>query len=266
MLLRLLPCSFQRIPKSDALPPSQPLTSFVVRGAGDAGPLAIDAGSLGLVGEAEDMARVREVLLTHAHIDHIATLPMWIEALLSQQRAPVKVHASAATIDALRKHFFNNVIFPNFESLTEADGRPLMQFVEVSAESLFELAGFQVMGFDVAHPVPTTGYYVSDGEAGVIFAADSGPTERLWEVAATAPNVRAIVIETSFPDWMDDVAASAGHLTPSLLKQELEKAPESARILITHMKPAYRAEIIRTIGLLGDHRIQLMEPGVDVEI
>ena len=266
MFLRLLPCSFNRIRKSDGLPAAQPLTSFVLRGAGGAGPLAIDAGSLGLVGEPEEMARIREVLLTHAHIDHIATLPMWIEALLSQQRAPVKVHGSGPTIDALRKHFFNNVIFPNFEGLTEADGRALMEFVEVGVGSEFELAGFQIKGFDVAHPVPTTGYSVTDGQAGVIFAADSGPTEQLWEVASRSPNLRAVVLETSFPDWMGDIALSAGHLTPNLLKRELEKAPENVRILITHMKPAYRAEISRSISLLSDRRIEFLEPGADMEI
>ncbi len=266
MFVRLLPCSFHRIPKSDDLPDSQPLTSFVVRGAQGAGPLAIDAGSLGLVGEAEDMARVREVLLTHAHIDHVATLPMWIEAVLSKDRAPVKVHATAPTIQALREHFFNNVIFPNFEQLTEADGRALMEFVEVPVEKAFEIAGFHVQGFNVEHPVPTTGYYVTDGQDGVIFAADSGPTERLWEVVATAPNVRAVVLETSFPDWMDHIAMSAGHLTPNLLKRELEKAPEGLRILVAHLKPAYRAEILRSIDLLEDRRIQFIEPGAEVEL
>lgn len=266
MFLRLLPCSFHRTPKSEGIPPSQPLTSFVLRGANGAGPLAIDAGSLGLVGEAEDMARVREVLLTHAHIDHIATLPMWIEAVLSKGRAPVKVHATAATIQALRAHFFNNVLFPNFEELSEADGRALMQFVEVTPGQAFEIAGFQVQGFEVDHPIPTTGYYATDGEAGIVFAADSGPTNRLWEVAASAPNVRAVVLETSFPDWMEAIAESAGHLTPSLLKQELKKAPEDARILVTHMKPAYRAEILRSIAQIRDRRIEVIEPGVDIEI
>lgn len=266
MHLRLLPCSFHRTPGGDGSSPSQPLTSFVLRGAGGTGPLAIDAGSLGLVGEPEDMAEVRAVLLTHAHIDHIATLPMWIEALLSQNRAPVKVHATAPTIQALRQHFFNNVIFPNFEELAEEDGRRLMQFVEVSTESTFEIAGFQVQGFDVAHPVPTTGYCVSDGQQAVVFAADSGPTQRLWEVASALPNVRAIVLETSFPDRMGHIAEPAGHLTPKLLKTELEKAPGDVRILVTHMKPAYRAEIRRAIGKMNDSRIQFLEPGADVEL
>ena len=30
------------------------------------------------------------LIFTHSHIDHVATLPMWIEACLSQGRAPVR--------------------------------------------------------------------------------------------------------------------------------------------------------------------------------
>lgn len=123
MHLRVLPSAFQRIPVTDNLPPSQPLTTFQVTSDHVEGMLAIDGGSLGLVGEPADMAKYRDVLLTHAHIDHIATLPMWIEALLSQGRAPVPVHATTETIAALREHFFNDVIFPNFEKLTEEDGQ-----------------------------------------------------------------------------------------------------------------------------------------------
>ncbi len=266
MHLRLLPSAFHRIPASDNLPPSQPLTTFVLRSDHGAGPLAIDGGSIGMVGEPEDMAKIRDVLLTHAHIDHIATLPMWMEALLSQDRAPAPVHATAETIDALRTHFFNGVIFPNFEALTEEDGRPLMKFHEVPPEERFSIAGFEAFGFKVVHPVPTTGYWISDGEDAVVFASDSGPCERLWHAVSTQPKVRAVVLETSFPDSMEHIARPSGHLTPSLLKAELKKAPSDVRILITHMKPAYRGEIIEAIGRLNDDRIQIMEPGVEVEI
>lgn len=266
MHLRLLPSAFHRIPATDGLPPSQPLTSFIVRSDRGPGPLAIDAGSLGMVGEAEDMAKVRDVLLTHAHIDHIATLPMWLEALLSKDHAPVPVHATKETIEALRAHFFNGVIFPNFEMLREEDGRPLMQFMQVAPEEPFQVGGFQALGFKVDHPVPTTGYWISDGEDGLVFASDSGPTERLWEVVREQPNVRAVVLETSFPNWMDHIARPAGHLTPALLEQELRKAPTDVRILITHLKPAYRGEIMRSIEALEDPRIALLEPGVEVDV
>ncbi|QDV05727.1 ribonuclease Z [Planctomycetes bacterium Poly30] len=266
MHLRLLPSAFHRIPATDGLPPSQPLTSFILRSDLGPGPLAVDAGSLGMVGEAEDMARIRDVLLTHAHIDHIATLPMWLEALLSKDRAPIPVHATKETIEALRAHFFNDVIFPNFEELKEEDGRPLMQFRMVSPEEPCEIAGFEVLGFRVDHPVPTTGYWISDGEDAVVFASDSGPTERLWEVVRDQPNVRAVVLETSFPDWMEHIARPSGHLTPMLLGEELRKVPDGVRVLITHMKPAYRGEIIRCVEALRDPRVELLEPGSEVTI
>ena len=264
MKLRLLPSAFHRVaPEHDRLP-SQPLTSYVIEGAGGAGPLAVDAGSLGLVGEAEDMGRIREVVLTHAHIDHVASLPMWVEALLSLDRAPVRVHASASAIETLRAHLFNGALFPDFEAITEADGRPLMELVQFPIELEFELAGFTMRAFEVDHPVATHGMHVDDGEDAVVFASDSGPTERLWEVVAHAPRVRAVVLETSFPDHMQAIADGSGHLTPATLASELRKAPEDILVLVTHLKPAYRTEIVAALSHLSDERVRVLDPGVEV--
>ena len=266
MKLRLLPSAFHRPSAAGDPPPAQPLTSFIVEGAGGAGPLAIDAGSIGLVGAAEDMARTRELILTHAHIDHIASLPMWLEALVSQGRAPIRVHASAAAIETLRAHVFNGAVYPDFEAIKDADGRALLELVEFPVEENFDLAGFTVRAFEVDHPVATHGLLVDDGENAVIFGADSGPTERLWEVAASAPRVRVIVLETSFPDHLQSIADGAGHLTPATLATELAKAPKGVRVLITHLKPAYREEIITALAELGDSRLRVLDPGVQVEI
>lgn len=266
MKLRLLPSSFHRNAQNAALPPAQPLTSFVVEGAGGAGPLAIDAGSVGLVGEPEDMARVRGLVLTHSHIDHVASLPMWIEALLSLDRAPVRVHATQGTIEALREHLFSGPLFPDFEKLREADGRPLLEFVTILAEETFELAGFDVTAIPVEHPVPTHGLLVDDGEDAVLFGADSGPTKRLWEIAAEAPRLRAVVLETSFPDRMQAIADGAGHLTPTTLAAELNRAPADVRVLVTHMKPAYRGDVLEALGALDDGRLRVLDPGVELEL
>jgi len=248
------------------VPPAQPLTTFVVHGAGGAGPLAVDAGSLGLVGEPEDMARIREVILTHAHIDHIATLPMWIEALLSQNRAPVAVHGTEETIEQLREHFFNGVIFPDFEQLEEEDGRKLMEYRLVPTDRAFGLAGFSLEAVRAEHPIATHGYFVDDGESEVLFASDSGPNEQLWQACEGRPRLKAIVLEASFPDFMSNIAMGAGHLTPGLLAEELRRAPEDVQVFITHMKPAYRDGITRAIQALNDPRVRLVIPGHEIEI
>lgn len=244
----------------------QPLTTYWVEGRDGQGPIAIDAGSIGLVGEPEDMARIEGVVLTHCHIDHVATLPMWIEANLSQGKAPVEVTAMPETVAALRAHLFNDVIFPDFERLTEADGRPLMAFREVSPGQPFALAGFSLEAVRVHHPVPTCGYLVDDGRDAVLLASDSGPTGALWRVANNSPRLRAVVLETSFPDSMQAIADDSGHLTPATLKKELMKAPSHVTIYINHMKPAYRGEIAAAIAEMGDRHVKILEPGVEMII
>ncbi|MEM6673964.1 MAG: MBL fold metallo-hydrolase [Planctomycetota bacterium] len=262
MLLRLLASAHGRSLAEGFA--AQPLTSFIVEGDG-AGPLAVDAGAIGLIDDVDEMLRVREIVLTHAHIDHVATLPMFVEALVARGRAPVLVHASPGAIEALRAHLFSGPLFPDFEALTEPDGRPLMRLVPFPLEHPFDLAGFALTAFEVNHPVPTHGLLVDDGETAIVLGADSGPTERLWEIARSSPRVRAVVLEASFPDALQVIADGSGHLTPDTLRAELAKAPSNVRVLITHMKPAYRAEIRAAIAAIGDDRVELLEPGTEVQ-
>ncbi len=267
MRLRLLPSSFASSSPEVPAPrlPAQPLTSFVVEGDG-AGPLAVDAGSLGLVGEPADMGRIAGVVLTHAHIDHVASLPMWVEALLSLDRAPVRVHASSGAVEVLRAHLFSGPLFPDFEALRMPDGRPLMELVPFPAGDPFRLAGFQVTAFPVAHPGPTHGLVVDDGQDAVLFGADSGPCDGLWEAAARAPRLRAVVLEASFPERMQAIADGSGHLTPSTLAAELDRAPEGVRVLLAHLKPAYREEIIDELTRRVGGAVEFLEPGSWVEL
>ena len=132
----------------------------------------------------------------------------------------------------LRRHLFSGDLFPDFESITEPDGRPLIELVPFPVEEDFDLAGFRVRAFPVHHPVPTHGLVVDDGEDAVVFGADSGPTDRLWEVTGETPRVRAIVIEASFPARMQAIADGSGHLTPATLATELAKAPPGVEILV----------------------------------
>lgn len=263
MRIRLLPCAHGG---ADPLPAPQPLTTFIVEGAGGAGPIAIDAGSLGLVGEPEEMARVRGVALTHAHIDHVASLPMYAEALLSRGVAPVRIHASEGAIEALRAHLFNGALFPDFEALRDDAGAPLLELCAVGPDAPFELGGFGLRAFPADHPVPTQGYLVDDGEVAVAFAADGGPNPGLWEICAREPRVRAVVLEASFPDRLSGIATGSGHLTPALLAAELDRASAGVRVLVTHMKPAYRAEVDAALRALGDDRVTIVDPGESVEI
>src|SRR6476469_1749086 len=62
----------------------------------------------------DEMARIGHVLLTHSHLDHVAALPLMIDAIACRLARPIQVHALPGTIAALKAHVFNGVIWPDF--------------------------------------------------------------------------------------------------------------------------------------------------------
>src|SRR3990167_1433770 len=84
-------------------------TSFLIDDS-----ILIDAGTG--VGDLtlEQMRRIDHVFLTHSHLDHIAALPLMLDAVSSLRNTPVPVPALPETIVAMQVHVFNNVIWPDF--------------------------------------------------------------------------------------------------------------------------------------------------------
>src|SRR6516162_3190664 len=55
--------------------------------------LAIDAGCLGFYHSAQEQARIRHLLITHTHIDHMASLPIFVENAYEGKTDCVTIHA-----------------------------------------------------------------------------------------------------------------------------------------------------------------------------
>jgi ribonuclease BN (tRNA processing enzyme) len=124
---------------------------------------------------------------------------------------------------------------------------PFLRLQTVQPEAAFELEGLTVTPVLVNHSVPTFAYIVQQGGTAVVFAADSGPTTRLWEVAQEVPGLRAVFLEASFPNRMKAVADASLHLTPESFGREAAKLPPGIRIIAVHLKVRYREEIIREL-------------------
>ncbi|HSV44266.1 MAG TPA: 3',5'-cyclic-nucleotide phosphodiesterase, partial [Ramlibacter sp.] len=93
--------------------------------------LLVDAGTG--VGDLmlREMIEIDDVLLTHSHLDHIAALPLMLDAVASRRTRPLRVHALPETIAALRTHVFNNVIWPDFSNIPSRDA-PFVVFNEIA--------------------------------------------------------------------------------------------------------------------------------------
>ncbi|MGB5246389.1 MAG: 3',5'-cyclic-nucleotide phosphodiesterase [Woeseia sp.] len=227
----------------------------------------IDAGTgigdLALV----DLKKIRHVFLTHAHLDHIAGLPLLIDAIYEDDLAePLVVYARPETIQALRDHIFNNVIWPDFGELPNA-ARPVLQYRVCSPGDSVQVTSRKFKAVDVSHTVPSQGYTVQNGGGTFAVSGDTRTNQTLWPVLNASDDLRALVIEVSFPDELRELADVSGHYCPATLVSDLAKLAHEPDIWLTGMKPGEEDTIFRQVReCLPDRRINMLSRGVTISV
>jgi len=251
--IQLLPSTFDAQGHATA---EQRLTCFLIDDC-----VALDAGSVALALTDAQRQSVRDIIVTHPHMDHIASLPIFIDDLFPSLKEPVRVHATEEVIGLLERDVFNWNVYPRFSELTNAHGR-VMQYVPITTGEEFKVAHLNVVAIQVNHIVPTIGLIVSDQSATVAFSSDTAETQEFWDVINRKPHVDALLIEASFPNSMSELAEVTRHFTPASLGQELQKLNHNGLdILAVHLKPSYRATLIEELQALGIPNLRVMEPG-----
>jgi len=241
-------------------------TSFLVDGD-----LLVDAGTgLGDLTLAE-MVGIDDVLLTHSHLDHVAALPLMLDAVATRRDKPLRVHALSATIDALRSHVFNNVIWPDFARIPSSDA-PFVTFHPIAIGQTLQLGNRALKHVEVlpaAHTVPACGFAVRCASGGPhwVFSGDTERNPPFWK-RVNQLDVGMLVIETAFSNREQSLAQRSLHLSPSTLAHELAQIAHDKRypIYITHTKPAETAEIMSQIGGIANHDIRWLQTGGLLEL
>jgi cAMP phosphodiesterase len=234
----------------------QRLTCFLIDDC-----VAVDAGSIALAATSEHREKVRDIIVTHPHMDHIASLPIFIDDLFPTLKSPIRIHATQEVIELLERDIFNWNVYPRFSELQNSYG-PVMAYVRIPIGQEFKVAHITVTAVPVNHIVPTIGLVVTDGRSTVAFSSDTSETEEFWNIINRAPSLEALLIEASFPDSMAKLAEVSRHFTPRSLQQELRKLnQEGVEILAVHIKPAYRQVIIDELKALNIPGLGVMEPG-----
>lgn len=223
--------------------------------------VSVDAGSIGLALNEAQRKTIRDVIVTHPHMDHIASLPIFVDDLFGELTEPIRIHGTPEVIDLLERDVFNDNVYPRFAELRNQHG-PVMKYVPFTAGEPFTVAHLNITAIEVNHIVPTVGLLVSDGTTTVAFSSDTAETEELWTVVNRVPRLDALFIEASFPNSMRELARVSKHLTPEMLAQELGKLNHNGiDILAVHLKPAYRSTLVDELNALGIEKLSAMEPG-----
>ena len=188
-----------------------------------------------------EMRGIDHVLLTHSHLDHVAALPLMVDAIAAQRSRPLQIHALQATIDALKAHIFNDIIWPDFSRIP-TPAAPFVSFHPLVQGQTLWLAGKQVEVLPAVHTVPAVGYAVTGGEGSKgcwVFTGDTEQNPALW-ARINQMSVAMLVIETAFSNRERGLAKRSLHLSSHALVSELDciTPGKNYPIYITHTKPA----------------------------
>ncbi len=245
-------------------------TSFLIDGD-----VLIDAGTG--VGDLtlDEMRGIDHVFLTHSHLDHVAALPLMVDAIAARRTKPVQIHALAGTIAALQTHIFNDVIWPDFSRIPTPE-TPFISFHEVQIGQTLLLKGKMIEVLPAVHTVPAAGYAVTAGNGCWVFSGDTERNPDFWK-RVNELNVVMLVIETAFSNREKDLAKLSLHLSPVVLANELDFISRDKKypIYITHTKPAETALIMAEIQKFDEtavngpnvtHDIRWLRAGQEFEL
>lgn len=227
------------------------------------GIIDIDAGGLTSGLSFDGQLKLKCVLLTHQHYDHLRDIPALAMNLFLRERH-IDLYGPPEVGVAL-KGILNGDNYPDF--LSEPRESPTLRFHPVRAGEELTIAGYHVLPVPVCHSVPTFGYQVSRGKS-VFYTSDTGPG-----IDFSMTSSRLIIVEVTSSNRFEDFARRSGHLTPSLLEEELlgfqKLKGYLPRVIAVHINPDLEPEIKKELYKLAEHLgadISLAREGLVVSV
>lgn len=206
----------------------------------------IDAGTGAGELSLEHMARIDHIVLTHAHLDHIACLPLLLDSVAASRETPLQIWALPAVIDILRAHVFNDQIWPDFTKIPN-EIQPFVELNTLPVGVPLEIAGLRFTPLPGRHGIPACGYRVQKGEVALAFSGDTIDCPAFWEAIAGDRALAAVIIECSYPIQMAEMAALSMHLDVSTVARRLAALPDNVAGIVVHRKPGMEEEIAQQL-------------------
>jgi cAMP phosphodiesterase len=222
--------------------------------------ISLDAGSIGFMTPLEVQRAVKHIFVSHSHIDHMASLPIFVDNTYAPGPECVTVHGNESVLDSLQRDIFNDRIWPDMIRLS-AEETPFLRTSELTSETPVTVEGVTVTPVLMNHIVPTMGFIVEDENSAIAVVSDTGPTDRIWEVINETKNMKAVFLEASFPNNMDWLAEKAMHLTPEMFNTEQKKLKHDVPVFAVHIKAAFDAPIRAELTALNLPNMQFGVPG-----
>ncbi|MFQ5543491.1 MAG: MBL fold metallo-hydrolase [Nitrospiria bacterium] len=223
----------------------------------------LDAGTICSSLSLSEQKKIRVVLISHTHLDHIKSLPFLSENLIDdKQPHQIVLVGLPEILSILHRHLFNNQLWPDFTKIPSSS-QPFFKMKPVLEGESLMIENLEIKLFRVNHTVPSTGFLIREKESSLVYSGDTHQTEAIWKAAAADSCLKAVMIECSFPNRLKDLAFRTKHLVPDLLPREFSKIgqPQVSRY-IYHIKPRYLKEVRDDLKLLNLPDTIFLEDGM----
>ncbi len=230
--------------------------------------LVVDAGGLTSSLSFEAQRKLKAILLTHQHYDHIKDVPA-IVFNFAMWNAGIDVYSTLPVYEILTTHLLNGKVYP--ELLGWPRENPRIRFTVIEPYKTKQIEGYGILPVPVNHPVPTVGYQVTSPDGKIVFyTGDTGPgLAGCWENGSP----QLLITEVSAPNRFEELYKSRGHLTPGLLRQELINFRELKgylpQVVIVHLTPELEAETKTEIAAVANdlnHPISVGYEGMQLHL
>ena len=230
--------------------------------------LALDGGCLTSSLSFRDQMKIRAVLLTHHHYDHVRDIPaLAMNFFLREKTVDIYTHQTAC--ESLIKYLLNDDLYPEFHKRPQDNPTLKLHTLDLFQKAAVE--GYTIQSMPVKHSIPAMGYQITSPDNRTIFyTGDTGPG---FSGLAQYTTPHVLFIELTASNRWEEAAGRTGHLTPNLLKEELIRFREVKgflpRVITVHMNPENEKEIETEIFSVSESLgadIRLAFEGMDVTI
>lgn len=229
--------------------------------------ILFDAGSLTSVLDKNAQAKIKDIFITHAHLDHIRGISFLADNIIvAKRKQRVNIISIPPVIRTIKKHFLNDSLWPDFTMIPDYENA-VLRYRDLTTGKSIKINDYKITPHKVHHSVPAVGYLVEDsGNKRFFYTGDTGPTDSTWKKIGDK-KIHCLIIEVSFPNAMEDMSIMTGHLTPQLLKEELKEIKQMPeQICITHPKPQYLKTIKKELERLKIKNLRLLKDGDIIRI
>ena len=230
--------------------------------------LSIDTGCITSELSYIEQEKVKAILLTHGHYDHIRGVPAFA---FNNYCKLTPVYATQPALDMLSSNLIDGVIYPKFTETTPMCDEPSLELITLKPNRSVNIEGYRVLPLSVNHKLGAVGFEITakNGKK-LFFTGDTGhDLSSIWK--KITPDV--LIIEVTFPDSREQTAIDAQHLCPKMLHKELQNFKKIKgyfpRVILIHLCPKLEEEIREDVNKVAkdlDLTIEIAVEGLQINV